>query len=72
MTALAVLAAPADETAYMLARAQFDFTISFHIVLAALSIGLSNYLAVLVGLWAPGTCSRLGSAADISSQRRQS
>lgn len=37
--------------AFLLARAQFAFTISFHIVLAAFSIGLASYLAVLEGLW---------------------
>lgn len=34
-----------------LARAQFAFTISFHIVFPAISIGLASYLAVLEGLW---------------------
>jgi cytochrome d ubiquinol oxidase subunit I len=37
--------------AVMLARAQFAFTIGFHIVLPAFSIGLASYLAVLEGLW---------------------
>jgi cytochrome d ubiquinol oxidase subunit I len=35
----------------VLARIQFAFTISFHIVFPALSIGLGSYLAVLEGLW---------------------
>ncbi|MFW9266104.1 cytochrome ubiquinol oxidase subunit I [Pseudomonas sp. NR3] len=35
----------------MLARYQFAFTISFHIVVAAFSIGLANYLMVLEALW---------------------
>src|SRR4051794_38715870 len=35
----------------LLARIQFAFTISFHIVFPALSIGLASYLAVLEGLW---------------------
>jgi cytochrome d ubiquinol oxidase subunit I len=35
----------------VLARAQFAFTISFHIVFPAFSIGLASYLAVLEGLW---------------------
>ena len=35
----------------LLARLQFAFTISFHIVFPALSIGLGSYLAVLEGLW---------------------
>src|SRR6201995_2071287 len=34
-----------------LARAQFAFTISFHFILPAFSIGLASYLAVLEGLW---------------------
>jgi cytochrome bd ubiquinol oxidase subunit I len=38
-------------TAILLARAQFAFTIGFHIVLPAFSIGLASYLAVLEGLW---------------------
>lgn len=35
----------------MLARIQFAFTISFHIIFPALSIGLASYLATLEGLW---------------------
>ncbi len=35
----------------MLARIQFGFTISFHIVFPAITIGLGSYLAVLEGLW---------------------
>jgi cytochrome d ubiquinol oxidase subunit I len=34
-----------------LARIQFAFTVSFHIVFPAFSIGLASYLAVLNGLW---------------------
>lgn len=34
-----------------LARFQFAFTISFHIVFPAFSIGLASYLAVLEALW---------------------
>ncbi|MDD2712314.1 MAG: cytochrome ubiquinol oxidase subunit I [Simplicispira sp.] len=34
-----------------LARIQFGFTISFHILFPALTIGLASYLAVLEGLW---------------------
>ena len=34
-----------------LARVQFAFTVSFHIVFPAFSIGLASYLAVLEGLW---------------------
>jgi cytochrome d ubiquinol oxidase subunit I len=37
--------------AVTLARIQFAFTVSFHIVFPALSIGLGSYLAVLEGLW---------------------
>src|SRR3978361_898416 len=35
----------------VLARAQFAFTMSFHIVFPAFSIGLASYLAVLEALW---------------------
>src|SRR5258708_8958287 len=35
----------------VLARAKFAFTMSFHTVFAALSIGLASYLAVLEALW---------------------
>ncbi|HEY6452421.1 MAG TPA: cytochrome ubiquinol oxidase subunit I [Steroidobacteraceae bacterium] len=38
-------------TAILLARAQFAFTMAFHIVFPAISIGLASYLAVLEGLW---------------------
>ncbi len=34
-----------------LARAQFAFTVSFHFIFPAFSIGLASYLAVLEGLW---------------------
>ena len=40
-----------DETALQLARAQFAFTMSFHFVFPAFSIGLASYLMVLEGLW---------------------
>ena len=40
-----------SETALLLARAQFAFTISFHFIFPAFSIGLASYLAVLEGLW---------------------
>ena len=39
------------ETALLLARVQFAFTISFHFIFPAFSIGLASYLAVLEGLW---------------------
>ncbi len=35
----------------LLARLQFAFTISAHIIFPAISIGLANYCAVLEGLW---------------------
>jgi cytochrome d ubiquinol oxidase subunit I len=38
-------------TAETLARLQFAFTMAFHIVFPAFSIGLASYLAVLNGLW---------------------
>ncbi len=38
-------------TALILARIQFAFTISFHFIFPAFSIGLASYLAVLEGLW---------------------
>lgn len=34
-----------------LARVQFAFTVAFHIVFPAFTIGLASYLAVLEGLW---------------------
>jgi cytochrome bd ubiquinol oxidase subunit I len=37
--------------ALLLARIQFGFTVSFHIVFPGLTIGLASYLAVLEGLW---------------------
>ncbi|UTM58389.1 cytochrome ubiquinol oxidase subunit I [Photobacterium sp. CCB-ST2H9] len=37
--------------AFMLARIQFAFTVSFHIIFPAITIGLASYLAVLEGLW---------------------
>ncbi|MET0314392.1 MAG: cytochrome ubiquinol oxidase subunit I [Hansschlegelia sp.] len=40
-----------DQDAILLARIQFGFTIAFHIVFPAFSIGLASYLAVLEGLW---------------------
>jgi cytochrome bd ubiquinol oxidase subunit I len=40
-----------DHTALDLARFQFAFTIAFHIVFPAFSIGLASFLAVLEGLW---------------------
>jgi len=38
-------------SALNVARIQFAFTVSFHIVFPAFTIGLASYLAVLEGLW---------------------
>ncbi len=38
-------------SALELARIQFGFTVSFHIIFPAITIGLASYLAVLEGLW---------------------
>ena len=38
-------------TALELARIQFGFTVSFHIIFPAITIGVASYLAVLEGLW---------------------
>jgi cytochrome d ubiquinol oxidase subunit I len=38
-------------TALLLSRIQFAFTVSFHIIFPAISIGLASFLAVLEGLW---------------------
>jgi cytochrome d ubiquinol oxidase subunit I len=38
-------------TALVLARAQFAFTVSFHFLFPAFSIGLASFLAVLEALW---------------------
>ncbi|QLE98692.1 cytochrome ubiquinol oxidase subunit I [Neptunomonas phycophila] len=40
-----------DLSAVDLARVQFAFTVSFHIIFPAITIGLASYLAVLEGLW---------------------
>jgi len=37
--------------ALLLARIQFAFTVSFHFIFPAFSIGLASFLAVLEGLW---------------------
>ena len=42
---------PFTVDAFHLARAQFAFTVAFHIIFPAFSIGLASYLAVLEGLW---------------------
>src|SRR5687768_14055754 len=40
-----------DVDALFLARLQFGFTVSFHFIFPAFSIGLASYLAVLEALW---------------------
>ena len=48
----------AEFDAFHLARIQFAFTISFHIIFPALTIGLASYLVVLEGMWLKhGACS---------------
>ena len=37
--------------AFHLARIQFAFTVSFHILFPAITIGLASYLVVLEGMW---------------------
>ncbi len=39
------------ETALLLARSQFAFTIGFHIVLAAFTLGLAQWLLFLEAMW---------------------
>jgi cytochrome d ubiquinol oxidase subunit I len=40
-----------EADAVLLARIQFAFTVSFHFIFPAFTIGLASYLAVLEGLW---------------------
>ena len=40
-----------DLDAVFLARMQFAFTVTFHIVFPVFTIGLASYLAVLEALW---------------------
>jgi len=40
-----------SDAALLLARWQFAFTVSFHFLFPAFTIGLASYLAVLEGLW---------------------
>ncbi|MBC7502432.1 MAG: cytochrome ubiquinol oxidase subunit I [Herminiimonas sp.] len=42
---------PALPDALLLARVQFAFTVSFHFLFPAITIGLASYLAVLEGFW---------------------
>uniref|UniRef100_UPI0025C5233C cytochrome ubiquinol oxidase subunit I n=1 Tax=Brevundimonas sp. TaxID=1871086 RepID=UPI0025C5233C len=37
--------------ALLLSRLQFAFTVSYHILFPAFTIGLADFLAVLEGLW---------------------
>ena len=37
--------------AVMLARVQFAFTVSFHIIFPTISIGLAMFLTVMEGMW---------------------
>src|ERR1043165_4660017 len=39
------------QSAELLARIQFAFTVSFHFIFPAFSIGLASYLAVLNAMW---------------------
>ena len=41
----------AAESALLLARIQFGFTVSFHFIFPSFSSGLASYLMVLEGLW---------------------
>jgi cytochrome d ubiquinol oxidase subunit I len=45
------MTAHASGLAFILARAQFGFTIAFHIMFPAFSIGLASFLAVLEAGW---------------------
>src|SRR3546814_9391971 len=40
-----------QDWAIILARVQFAFTVSFHFLFPAFTIGLASFLAVLEGLW---------------------
>ena len=55
--------------AVTLARAQFAFTMSFHIVFPAFSIGLASYLAVLEARWLLPACTRNGADAFADLER---
>src|ERR1700756_5648089 len=39
------------DSSALLARLQFAFTVSFHIIFPTISIGLASFLAVTEGLW---------------------
>lgn len=55
-------------TAEALARMQFAFTVSFHIIFPSFSIGLASFLAVLNALWLK-TRMRPGSPCLITGKR---
>ncbi len=59
--------------AFHLARVQFAFTVSFHIIFPAITIGLASHLAVLEGLWLKTKKSRLALAVPflVEDFRRQ-
>ncbi len=59
--------------AFHLARIQFAFTVSFHIIFPAITIGLASYLAVLEGLWLKSKKSHLALAVPllVENLRRQ-
>jgi cytochrome bd ubiquinol oxidase subunit I len=40
-----------SSSALVLARMQFAFTVGFHIIFPAITIGLASFLAVLEGMW---------------------
>ncbi|QBQ99989.1 cytochrome ubiquinol oxidase subunit I [Paraburkholderia pallida] len=50
-SSIPALQALSSLSAFDLARLQFAFTVSFHIVFPALSIGLASFIAVLEGCW---------------------
>ncbi|MFO5567025.1 cytochrome ubiquinol oxidase subunit I, partial [Klebsiella pneumoniae] len=48
--------------AFHLARLQFAFTVSFHILFPAITIGLASYLVVLEGMLMSGPYKQLARA----------
>ncbi len=55
--------------AFHLARVQFAFTVSFHIIFPAITIGLASYLAVLEGLWTKNKKILSGARCTTSGQK---
>lgn len=55
--------------AFHLARIQFAFTVSFHIIFPAITIGTASYLAVLEGAVAENKKIPSGDRCTISGQR---